>query len=169
MWISPNICILSRICNQFGRGSHGWQEGSVCNKLATTCHFKGVTRFLDFVYPQLQHNCGAHDIYAREGETTSRMDTGSHFCLPRPQGKIHHGSHPASPRSWTGIYCGGECFQFWYWRCSLSTTWQSSQIIPLCISLPQTHPYWTELWCGQSRTTSHEGNFWGVASLARGS
>ncbi len=58
MWISPNICILSRICNHFGKGSHGWQEGSVCNKLATTCHFKGVTRFLDFAnfYRQFIHS-----------------------------------------------------------------------------------------------------------------
>ncbi len=27
----------------------------------------------------------------------SRMDTGSHFCLPDLKEKIHHGSHPASP------------------------------------------------------------------------
>ncbi len=74
--------------DQFGRGSHGWQEGSGCIRLATACHFKGITtltglcQFLSAIHPQLQHGCSAHDIDAQEGETTSHVDTNSHFRLP---------------------------------------------------------------------------------------
>ncbi len=154
MWVPSDICVISRIRDQFGRGSHGGQEGSGGNWLATASNIKGVTtlpglcQFLSAIHPLLQHSRSTHDFYAQEGETTPRVDTGSYCGLPEAQGEIHHGSHPALPRSRARIYRGGGCFQYRDWCYSLPTTWRSFQIIPLCFSLSQTHPHGAELWRG---------------------
>ncbi len=100
---------------------------------------------------------------------SSHLERWSLTSFSGTQDKIHIRTYPPSPRSQYSFRGGGRCFKHWYRSSIVPTSRQSSQNVPLCLLFKETILSRTELWCGQSWASCHEGSHRGMASLARGS
>ncbi len=62
----------------------------------------------------------------------------------------------------------GWRFQHWHWSHPISTSWQSSQDIPMCLLLMQIVFCRDKLWHWRPWVAGDEGSLWRIVTLARG-